>query len=89
MTEKKQWKRPQDVVTFRTSDPKEMLGKYLPKHALKTWTEDFRDVLSPLWQPTTNRVPCELAQTWPRCEGGRPTGQGGGYKAGVEIRLAA
>ena len=43
MTEKKQWKRPQDVVTFRTSDPKEMLGKYLPKHALKTWTEDFRD----------------------------------------------
>jgi len=29
MTEKKQWKRPQDVVTFRTSDPKEMLGKYM------------------------------------------------------------
>jgi hypothetical protein len=50
MTEKKQWKRPQDVVTFRTSDPKEMLGKYMPKHAVKTWTEDFRDVLSPLWQ---------------------------------------
>jgi hypothetical protein len=48
MTEKKQWKRPQDVVTFRTSDPKEMLGKYMPKHAVKTWTEDFRDVLSPL-----------------------------------------
>lgn len=43
MTEKKQWKRPQDVVTFRTSDPKEMLGKYLPKHAMKTWTEDFFD----------------------------------------------
>jgi hypothetical protein len=43
MTEKKQWKRPQDVVTFRTSDPKEMLGKYMPKHAVKTWTEDFRD----------------------------------------------
>ena len=43
MTEKKEWKRPQDVVTFRTSDPKEMLGKYLPKHALKTWTEDFID----------------------------------------------
>jgi hypothetical protein len=31
MTEKKQWKRPQDVVTFRTSDPKEMLGKYMPR----------------------------------------------------------
>jgi hypothetical protein len=43
MTEKKQWKRPQDVVTFRTSDPKEMLGKYMPKHAVKTWNEDFRD----------------------------------------------
>ena len=43
MNEKKQWKRPQDVVTFRTSDPKEMLGKYMPKHAVKTWTEDFRD----------------------------------------------
>ena len=43
MTEKKKWKRPQDVVTFRTSDPKEMLGKYLPSHALKTWTEDFLD----------------------------------------------
>ena len=43
MTEKKQWKRPHDVVTFRTSDPKEMLGKYMPKHAVKTWTEDFLD----------------------------------------------
>lgn len=43
MTKKKEWKRPQDVVTFRTSDPKEMLGKYLPKHAVKTWTEDFLD----------------------------------------------
>ena len=43
MTEKKEWKRPQDVVTFRTSDPKEMLGKYLPKPVLKTWTEDFID----------------------------------------------
>lgn len=43
MAEKKEWKRPQDVVTFRTSDPKEMLGKYLPKNAVKTWTEDFRD----------------------------------------------
>ena len=43
MTEKKQWKRPQDVVTFRTSDPKQMLGKYMPKHAVQTWTEDFID----------------------------------------------
>ena len=43
MTEKKQWKRPHDVATFRTSDPKKMLGKYMPKHAVKTWTEDFID----------------------------------------------
>ena len=43
MNEKKEWKRPQDVVTFRTSNPKEMLGKYLPRHAVKKWTEDFLD----------------------------------------------
>lgn len=43
MTEKKQWKRPHDVVTFRTSDPKKMLGKYMPKHVVKTWIEDFID----------------------------------------------
>lgn len=41
--EQKQWKRPQDVATIRTSDPKEMAGKYLPRHAVKTWTEDFLD----------------------------------------------
>jgi len=41
--EKREWKRPDQVETFRTSDPKEMLGKYLPKRVLKTWTEDFRD----------------------------------------------
>lgn len=43
MTEKKQWKRPQDVVTFRTSDPKEMLSKYMLKNEVKTWTDDFID----------------------------------------------
>lgn len=43
MTEERQWKRPDQVETFRTSDPKEMLGKYLPKHVLKTWKEDFID----------------------------------------------
>lgn len=37
------WKRPQDIVTYRTSDPKEMLDKYLPKNVLKTWKEDFID----------------------------------------------
>ena len=43
MTEKREWKRPDQVETFRTSDPKEMLHKFLPKHVLKTWKEDFLD----------------------------------------------
>ena len=43
MKEKREWKRPDQVETFRTSDPKEMLHKYLPKHVLRTWHEDFRD----------------------------------------------
>ena len=43
MTETREWKRPDQVETFRTSDPKEMLGKYLPKHVLRTWKEDFMD----------------------------------------------
>ena len=43
MTEKKEWKRPDQVETFRTSDPKEMLHKFLPKHVLRTWKEDFID----------------------------------------------
>jgi len=43
MSEKKTWKRPDQVKTFRTSDPKQMLGKYLPKQVCKTWTEDFVD----------------------------------------------
>ena len=42
-TEKKQWKRPEDIVTFRTSNPKEMLGKYLPDNVMKKWMEDFTD----------------------------------------------
>ena len=43
MTEERQWKLPDQVETFRTSDPKEMLHKYLPKRVLRTWTEDFID----------------------------------------------
>jgi hypothetical protein len=42
-TKKKQWKRPEDIVTFRTSNPKEMLGKYLPDNVIKKWMEDFTD----------------------------------------------
>lgn len=38
-----EWKRPKDVKTFRTSDPSEMLGKYLPRSIVKKWTEDFID----------------------------------------------
>lgn len=41
--EKQEWKRPQDVETFKTSDPDVMLGKYITKNVLKTWTEDFLD----------------------------------------------
>lgn len=43
MTKNNKWKRPQDVVTFRTDDPKKMLGKYLPNPVFKTWTEYFTD----------------------------------------------
>lgn len=43
MTESTEWKRPDQVETFRTSDPKEMIGKYLPKSVLRTWKEDFMD----------------------------------------------
>lgn len=38
-----QWKRPEDFISFRTSDPKEMLGKYLASRVIKTWNEDFID----------------------------------------------
>jgi len=43
MEQQQQWKRPQDFKTFRTNDPKKMLGMYLVKPAYKTWTEDFID----------------------------------------------
>lgn len=35
--------RPSDVVTYRTTDPKQMFGKWMPHHLLKTWNEDFID----------------------------------------------
>lgn len=43
MKEIKEWKRPQDIKVFRTSNPDEMIGKYLVHAAEKTWTEDFID----------------------------------------------
>jgi hypothetical protein len=41
--EREKFVRPQDVATIVTSDPKVMLGKYLPKRVVKEWFEDFRD----------------------------------------------
>lgn len=43
MAEKKKWLRPQDVKYIRTSDPNKMVGKWLQKSVLKTWSEDFAD----------------------------------------------
>ncbi len=43
MEQEKKWIRPQDIEIRRTSDPKEMLGKYLPNRVLRTWTEEFTD----------------------------------------------
>lgn len=39
----KTWMRPEDIKTFRTSDPKEMLNKYIASRVTKTWTEKFLD----------------------------------------------
>lgn len=43
MTEEKKWKRLGDFQSFRTSEQKEMVGKYLASRVIKTWNEDFRD----------------------------------------------
>lgn len=40
---KQEWLLPQDIVKYETSEPKEMLNKYLAKRVVKTWTEDFID----------------------------------------------
>ena len=44
--EKVQWKRPQDVAVIRTSDPKEMVGKFLVKRLIHRYVEDFMDAES-------------------------------------------
>lgn len=38
-----QWKRPQDIETFRTSDPKQMRDMYLAEAVKRNYTEDFMD----------------------------------------------
>lgn len=40
---KQEWLLPQDIVKYETSEPKEMLNKYLAKPVVKKWTEDFID----------------------------------------------
>lgn len=40
---KQEWLLPQDIVKYETSEPKEMLNKYLAKAVVKKWTEDFID----------------------------------------------
>lgn len=53
MAEKEKWKRPQDIRVIRTSDPKEMVGRYLPHQVIKTHTEEFVD------EATGEKVPVE------------------------------
>ena len=40
---KQEWLLPQDIVKYETSEPKEMLNKYLAKPVVKKWTEEFTD----------------------------------------------
>ena len=40
---KQEWLLPQDIVKYETSEPKEMLNKYLAKAVVKKWMEDFID----------------------------------------------
>ena len=39
----KRYMRVKDIKVTETSDPKEMLGKYLAEQPKKTWTEEFTD----------------------------------------------
>lgn len=39
----KRYMRVKDIKVTETSDPKEMLGKYLAERPKKTWTEEFTD----------------------------------------------
>lgn len=50
-------------MTYRTSDPKEMLGKYLPKPVYKVWTEDFLD------EDTNEVVPIERRELIMKTDG--------------------
>ena len=53
---KQEWLLPQDIVKYETSEPKEMLNKYLAKPVVKKWTEDFID------EDTKEIVPIERSE---------------------------
>lgn len=57
-TEKQEWQwlRPEDVPHHITSDPHEMLGKYMTGRILRTWTEKFID------EDTGEEVPIERSE---------------------------
>ena len=51
-----QWLRPEDVPHHITSDPHEMLGKYMTGRILRTWTEKFID------EDTGEEVPVQRSE---------------------------
>ena len=57
-TEKQEWQwlRPEDVPHHITSDPHEMLGKYMTGRILRTWTEKFID------EDTGEEVPVQRSE---------------------------
>lgn len=57
----KRYMRVKDIKVTETSDPKEMLGKYLAEWPKKTWTEEFTD--DDTGEVTTVER-CEVVFTW-------------------------
>lgn len=51
-----QWLRPEDVPHYITSDPHEMLGKYMTGRILRTWTEKIID------EDTGEEVPVQRSE---------------------------
>lgn len=57
----KRYMRVKDIKVTETSDPKEMLGKYLAERPKKTWTEKFTDEET---GEVTTVERCEVVFTW-------------------------
>lgn len=57
----KRYMRVKDIKVTETSDPKEMLGKYLAEWPKKTWTEEFTDEDT---GEVTKVSRCEVVFTW-------------------------